>query len=66
MSKLSVIILSYNTKEITKKCLDSINKSIIKNKQKNLYELIIIDNASTDGSCEMINKWKILLNSLHL
>ena len=58
MSKLSVIILSYNTKEITKKCLDSINKSIIKNKQKNLYELIIIDNASTDGSCEMINKWK--------
>jgi GT2 family glycosyltransferase len=45
---LSIVIVSLNTKDILKKCLESI---------KNLkLEIIVIDNASTDGSTEMVKK----------
>lgn len=50
MLDLSVIILSYNTKRLTINCLES----IIKNTQKINYELIVIDNASTDGSIKYL------------
>ena len=47
---ISIIIVNWNTKEYILKCLRSITKSI-----KNfIYEIIIIDNASTDGSAEEI------------
>ncbi|MBI4226022.1 glycosyltransferase, partial [Candidatus Roizmanbacteria bacterium] len=47
---LSIIILSYNTKELTKNCLESILKSLT-NSSLN-YEIIVVDNHSTDGSVE--------------
>lgn len=47
---LSIIIVNYNTKDLLKDCLQSIFKHI-----QNLdYEVIVIDNASSDGSVEMI------------
>jgi hypothetical protein len=55
MIELSIIILSYNTKEITKKCLDSLYDSI---QYLNSSEIIIVDNASSDGSREMIQTWQ--------
>lgn len=45
-SKVSIIIITYNNIEITKGCLDS----IFANTAYPNYELIIIDNASTDDT----------------
>jgi hypothetical protein len=47
---LSVIILNYNSADYLKKCLESINKSDIDNYR---YEVIIVDNFSTDNSIEL-------------
>lgn len=52
--KLSIIVVSYNTKETTDNCLYSIYNSI----WKDSFEVIVIDNDSHDGSVEMIkNKY---------
>jgi GT2 family glycosyltransferase len=50
---LSIIILSYNTKELLKRCLQSLQKA-----KKNDYqiEVIVVDNASSDKSPEMVEK----------
>lgn len=51
MINLSIIIVSFNTKEILKKCLQSLEENGLKGQ-----EIIVVDNASTDGSQEMIKK----------
>lgn len=48
--KLSIIIVNYNTKELVKDCLLSIHMT----KRDLDYEVIVVDNNSTDGSQEMI------------
>jgi len=49
---LSIVIISYNTKDVLKNCIDSIAKHV-----KNLnFELIVVDNASHDGSSEYLEK----------
>ena len=46
---LSIVIASYNTKEITRACLESIAR-----RSDGLeYEVIVVDNGSLDGSAEM-------------
>lgn len=53
MKTLSVIILSYNTKDLLKKCLESVincTPTDIK------IEIIVVDNASTDGSASMVER----------
>ena len=50
LNKTSIIILSYNTLELTKLCLESIKKYT----PPDLYELIVVDNGSTDGSAEYL------------
>lgn len=52
--KLSIIIISYNTKNITKDCIHS----VIKHTKNVKYELILLDNASKDGSVEMLKNIK--------
>lgn len=61
MISLSIIILSYNTKELLKNCLASILSSI---DGKFLYEVIVVDNASTDGSLQEIQNLKLKVKSL--
>ena len=53
---LSIIILSYNTRRVTKDCLNSIFESLKNSKIS--YEIIVIDNASNDGSQQMLNQLK--------
>jgi len=48
MTKLSIIILSYNTKDYLYKTLQSVSPV------KKDWEIIVVDNASTDGSPEMV------------
>ncbi len=50
---LSIIILNYNVKELLINCLDS----IFKNKtNKDKWQIIVVDNASIDGSIEEVRK----------
>lgn len=53
---LSVIILSYNTKDITLRCLSKLKlaKSYCEKRLGNKVEVIVLDNASEDGSSEAI------------
>ena len=47
---VSIIIVNYNTKALTKQCLQSVYK-----KTHDIdYEIIVVDNASIDGSQEML------------
>jgi len=48
--KLTVIIVNANTRELTCRCLES----IYTNSPSCDFEVIVVDNASTDGSCESI------------
>lgn len=47
---LSIIIVSYNTKDLLKDCL----LSIIKNTNQVSYEIIVSDNNSSDGTPKMV------------
>lgn len=63
---ISVILLNYNTKDLTKKCLQSVFAS-----QTNFsYEVIVVDNGSADGSVEMIrsdfSQVKVIENKTNL
>lgn len=52
MLDLTIVILNYNTKDLTLKCL----KSIFKRKWNTAFEVWAVDNASTDTSVEEIKK----------
>ena len=49
---VSVIIVNYNTKELTQSCIDS----VFEKTEGVDYEVILVDNGSTDGSKEHFEK----------
>lgn len=51
--KVSVVILSYNAKDMLKRCVDS----VLKYTSGIDYEVIIVDNASTDGVQDVIKSY---------
>jgi hypothetical protein len=52
--KVSIIIVNWNGKRLLKDCLDSVFRQTYKN-----YDVILVDNGSTDGSVEFIREaWK--------
>lgn len=60
--KLSIIIVSFNTRNVTRQCLESIYKA----EWRDNFEIIVVDNNSEDGSLEMIKtefpKVKLIAN----
>ena len=50
---LSIIIVSWNAREYLLKCLES----VILETADHLTEIIVVDNASTDGSPEMVKEY---------
>ena len=59
MPKFSVIIPVYNTEKYLKKCLDSVF-----NQSFSDYEVIVVNDGSTDGSIDIINEYKVELINL--
>jgi len=51
MLDLSIIIVSWNVRGLLRRCLDSIFQHPTSNLQ---FEVIVVDNASTDGSAAMV------------
>ncbi|OGM15562.1 hypothetical protein A2V56_03475 [Candidatus Woesebacteria bacterium RBG_19FT_COMBO_42_9] len=51
---LSIIVVNYNTKNFLLSCI----KSVKKNTKGIVYEIIVIDNASTDGSADILKRLK--------
>lgn len=52
MKDLSVIVISYNTCKMTKKTLEDLTVAL--RKEKLTWEIIVVDNASIDGSVQML------------
>lgn len=48
--KLSIAIVNWNTRELLRQCL----QSVFDQTQRYSFEIIVVDNASTDGSAEMV------------
>lgn len=48
---VSVVVVSYNTRELLRACLRSIAE---RGARRVAYEVIVVDNASRDGSAEMV------------
>lgn len=63
--KTSIIILTYNNLQYNKLCIESIRKYT----EKGTYEIIIVDNHSTDGTAEWLKEQedlKLILNDDNL
>lgn len=60
IAKVSIIIVNWNGGDVFKKCLQSVRKLKYQN-----FELIVVDNASSDGSEKYVNqkKGEILISS---
>jgi len=63
---ISIVITSYNSKEFLIKCIESIVKSI----RKHSYEIIVVDDRSSDGSAQTVRErfpnTMIIQNKLNL
>ena len=57
MKKLSIIIVTWNTAQITKKCIETINHYL----PQNFAEIIIVDNGSTDNTSKVLTKFKNII-----
>jgi GT2 family glycosyltransferase len=57
MIDVSIIIVNFNTRKMTLDCIDLIKKHTLNLK----YEIIVVDNASNDGSAESLRKRKDII-----
>lgn len=62
---LSIIIVNWNTRQLLKQCLESVGENIQSTPNFSI-ETIVLDNASTDASVELVKKefpWVTLIES---
>jgi GT2 family glycosyltransferase len=52
LPEISVLVVSWNTLQLTTACLDSLPAAVAPGRP---YEVIVVDNGSTDGSVEMLS-----------
>jgi GT2 family glycosyltransferase len=63
MMDLSIILVSYNTRDLTLKCLESLFCSLDK---KIAFEVIVIDNNSSDGSIDALRAFESRMSNVRL
>lgn len=65
MIDLSVVILSWNVRDLLRQCLDS----VINSPHPTATEIIVVDNASNDGSAELVRaefpQVKLIVNTVN-
>jgi GT2 family glycosyltransferase len=49
---LSIIIASYNTRDLLRTCIDSVYRAT----RSVSFEILVVDDGSKDGSCEMVSE----------
>jgi N-acetylglucosaminyl-diphospho-decaprenol L-rhamnosyltransferase len=49
MSGIAVVVVSFNTREVLRACLESLRAAEV-------LEIVVVDNGSTDGSVEMVRR----------
>ena len=49
---VSIFVVSYNTRELTRRCLQSLIDSGVRAE----HEILLVDNASADGSADMVER----------
>ncbi|MBC8204384.1 MAG: glycosyltransferase family 2 protein [FCB group bacterium] len=63
-SSISVVVLNYNGKDLLEECLTSLRRQTFRD-----FEVIIVDNASEDGSAEIAREqfpeYRLILNSIN-
>ncbi len=70
MADISFIIVSYNTALVTKRCVDYLYKAL--NRQKLNFEIIVVDNHSSDQTVKILKKYlsdnnfKLIINKKNL
>ena len=47
---VSIVIVSFNTRDVTRQCLDYVQKHAAEVR----HEVLVVDNASIDGSADMV------------
>lgn len=55
MTKVSVIIPTYNEAKVIGECLESLNKQTLKD-----VEIIVVDDGSTDNTVDILSEYKII------
>ncbi len=53
---LSIIIVNWNTRELLAGCLESLERSNVRTLERLNVETFVVDNASTDGSADMVRE----------
>ena len=49
---IACVVVTYNRKELLKRCLDAVNSQVLKPST-----VFIVDNASTDGTQDLVKEW---------
>lgn len=52
MKDLGIVILNWNTKDLLRRCLET----VLASEGDFTYEVVVVDNASSDGSAEMVRE----------
>lgn len=66
MTQLTIIILSYNTKQLTINCIESIILQYKKQLDDGTFEIIVVDNASRDNTVVAISNLKSKISNLKI
>lgn len=53
MTELSIIIVSFNARADLERCLESLHTA----RPATPHEIVVVDNASTDGSVDAVHRW---------
>ncbi len=54
MLRLAVIVISYNTRDLLRGCLAAVENAAARGRARMVVDTLVIDNASQDGSPEMV------------